>query len=169
MFFTGVCVPLHEGCPLPGLAEVGACAIEGTYRVSLFSVLVYGRSPGGRCWDDDPPSCADLPDVEVRLLIGDAELRTGVCDSASPDEPHVLATWPAATLDAVVEELTVPQVWIYDVDGDTEELMGEYSIESLGHLQWLTIETLRQGGVTIYVSSSNPDVPHEVRLVFQPL
>lgn len=144
------------------------CALDRQYQVMIQSVQVYNRGPAGRCWDDDPPSCEDLPDVYLRIQLGENEpYETSVCESPSANEPYVLVTWDDASFLAQIEARTEPQVWIYDVDDDTEELMGEYSIEALGSVQWLTVETLRQGGLTIPVPAEGA-LSHEVNLVFSP-
>lgn len=144
------------------------CALGRQYQVMIQSVQVYNRGPAGRCWDDDPPSCEDLPDVYLKIQLGENEpYQTAVCESPSPNEPHVLVTWDDATFVAQIEERTELQLWIYDVDDDTEELMGEYSIEALGSVQWLTVETLRQGGLTIPVPAEGA-LSHEVNLIFSP-
>jgi hypothetical protein len=132
------------------------------------SVQVYNRGPAGRCWDDDPPSCEDLPDVYLKVQLGDSEpYETEVCESPSENAPYVLVTWSDASFLAPIEARSELQLWLYDVDDDTEELMGEYSIDALGHVQWPTIEILRQGGWTIPVPAEGA-LSHEVNLVFSP-
>jgi hypothetical protein len=144
------------------------CALDRQYEVLVLSGQVYNRGPAGRCWDDDPPSCEDLPDVYLRIQIGDNEpFQTPVCESPSANEPYVLVAWEDATFLATIGERDVPQVWIYDVDGDSEELMGESTLEALDHLPWLTVENLRQGGLTLFVPTDGA-LSHEVNLIFSP-
>jgi hypothetical protein len=42
-------------------------------------------------------------------------------------------------------------------------------LEALDHPEWLSIDTMLQGGLTLRAPSANHDVPHEVRLVLGPL
>lgn len=101
------------------------CAFDRNYEIEIINAGVYARAPGGYCWEDDPPSCADFPDVYAIMEVeGRDPYRTEtIQDSFAP-------IWNES-FEVFIDRHTTYGIWLYDEDPgeESDDIVLEFGIE----------------------------------------